>query len=224
MRAWLVAAALLPSLARAGTPITVDKEYSQQTVQALIYELAALEQQTGGNVRAQLAIMRDQLTNLKRHFDMASGMVAAPAGSPSPVAGNVAPPPRLAPPPAPRGPSHAETIARLRTPDSTRPRMPPRPPKRVRLESGTFLAIVKVMRAEEYNEEKLAILEEASQGWYFDVAQLSQLCAMLNVAEDKLQAIGLVAPFVVDKHNAEALYALFSSDEDKKKVHDLLLK
>jgi hypothetical protein len=215
MRAALLAALLVPSLARAGTPITVDKDYTQQTVQALIYELAAVEQQTSGTVRAQVGIMRDQLANLKRHLDMAAGYTP-----PAPVAAQ--PQPAAQPRPAPRSTSHAETIARLRTPDSTRPRMPPRPAKRGLLDTNTFLAIVKVMRAEEYNEEKLAILEEAAQGWYFNIGQLAQLCAMLNVAEDKLQAIQLVAPWVIDKQNAMQLYSLFESDADKQKVHDLL--
>jgi hypothetical protein len=196
-------------------PITVDRDYTLQTVQALDYEAAALEQQTSGTLRSQLAIMRQQLAGLKQHFEMAAGMQQQQQQPPQPIVR--APQKR-----EPMSKSQADIITRLRAPDSSKPRLPPRPAKRVLLDNNTFFAIVKVMRAEEYNEEKLAILEEVADGWWFQVGQLAQLCAMLNVGEDKLQAITITARSLVDKQNAEALYALFDSDGDKRRVQQIL--
>jgi Domain of unknown function (DUF4476) len=84
---------------------------------------------------------------------------------------------------------------------------------------GAFLGAV---NAEAFSANKLAVIEQATTSNFFLVAQVDRLIRSLSFSADKLRALELTAPRIVDRGNAFALFEGFTFTADKQRAREIL--
>lgn len=111
-------------------------------------------------------------------------------------------------------------------PEYQDPPPPPAPPPPVAapapMGGPRFQALLNAVANEGFSSNKLDVIEQAAATGYFRVAQLKQLVQALSFSADKIRAVELVAPRLVDPQNAFTLYDAFSFSSDKDKARQIL--
>jgi hypothetical protein len=120
-----------------------------------------------------------------------------PAGAPPPAPVYVpAPPPSYPPPPPPAGP--------------------------IAMDPGTFSTFLNALRNESFSDGKARVIGDAAGSNWFTIAQLKQVINVLTFSSDKIRAVELIAPRIVDRQNSFTLYDAFTFDSDKRKAREIL--
>ena len=106
---------------------------------------------------------------------------------------------------------------------------PPPPPEQPAgpypMPDPDFAALKNAISAEDFSNQKLAVLETAVPGTWFTVAQVGQIVDLFDFGNDKVKAVETItAQRIVDRQNAFQLYSHFDFDSEKDKVKKLLAR
>lgn len=108
------------------------------------------------------------------------------------------PPPAVVPPPPP-----------------VRPAAYPMPPER-------FQALLGAIAHEPFSDGKLRVIDQAASDSLFRIEQVEQVIRKLAFSQDKLRALEVMAPRVVDRQNAFKIYDAFTFSSDKEQAQKIL--
>lgn len=86
----------------------------------------------------------------------------------------------------------------------------------------TFETLMEGMDREGFSDAKLAVLTTASQSNYFLVAQARRVLDELSFPSDKLAALKILKPRLVDPENAFQLVSCFVHNSDKEEARKIL--
>ena len=100
---------------------------------------------------------------------------------------------------------------------------PPPPPVAAPqpIEHRRFEQLKRAIKAESFAQQKLGVLQTAASGSYFTIHQVGELVDLYTFAENKVQAVRLVRPHVVDPENAFNLGSHFTFSSNKDEVQKM---
>jgi hypothetical protein len=105
------------------------------------------------------------------------------------------------------------------------PRPPPpvvvQPPVRAMVPQR-FQSLLGAIDREHFSQGKLTVISQAASQSNFRVAQVEKVIRQLSFSSDKLRALELLAPRMVDRQNAFQLYDAFTFSSDKAKARAIL--
>jgi hypothetical protein len=78
------------------------------------------------------------------------------------------------------------------------------------------------IKAEQFRDEKVAVLQHATQAYQFRVAQLVRLVPLFGWREDRIRAVAVVKRSLLDPENALTLLSLFPESSDREEVRRIL--
>jgi hypothetical protein len=99
---------------------------------------------------------------------------------------------------------------------------PPPPAGPTAMDPGTFSTFINVLRNESFSDGKARVIGDAAGSNWFTIAQLKQVVNVLTFSSDKMRAVELIAPRIVDRQNSFTLYDAFTFDSDKRKAREIL--
>lgn len=104
------------------------------------------------------------------------------------------------------------------------PQRPPPPPQpQVQPITEAMLhQLVTAVRNEPFADDQLDVLADASTSQYFLVSQTQQLLSLFKFSKDKLKAVRLVRPHLLDPENGFKLYESFDFSKDKEELKRIL--
>ena len=111
-------------------------------------------------------------------------------------------PPALNPPPPPVGPAPVVPL-------------PPVGPQA--LDDQAFNTLLKAVDDAPFSDDQLGILKIASSG-YFTCAQVGALIDQISFSADKVEAVQILRPHIIDPQNAHILNEHLSFSDDRRKV------
>ncbi len=103
---------------------------------------------------------------------------------------------------------------------------PPPPPPPVPVvqpnHEGKLRQISEAMARESFPREKLTVLRDASQHHHFLVSQMRGLLEQFSFANDRLNAVRILWPRVLDRENGFQLYEAFPFASDKQQLRTII--
>jgi hypothetical protein len=100
---------------------------------------------------------------------------------------------------------------------------PPPPPAEIRpMHHERFQELIAAVNNQGFSQGKLGVIQQAAATNYFRVAQLRELVLALSFSGDRIRAVELVAPRIVDRENAFTLYDAFSFSSEKERARKIL--
>ncbi|PTL76686.1 DUF4476 domain-containing protein [Vitiosangium sp. GDMCC 1.1324] len=102
------------------------------------------------------------------------------------------------------------------------PPPPPPPPAYQPISDGRLQKIVSAMSREPFGEDKMNVLEGATQDSYFLVNQVQQVLSQFQFSKDRLQAVRLLWSRVLDRQNGFQLYNAFPMSSDKAELKRII--
>lgn len=87
---------------------------------------------------------------------------------------------------------------------------------------GMLQKLVRSVRKESRAKDKLIVLEEAADYHYFTTDQAMELLPLISFSDDRMDAVRLLWPRVLDRQNGHRFFELFRSSSDKKELRELL--
>lgn len=102
-----------------------------------------------------------------------------------------------------------------------------RPPNRVvvggrAMDAGSFASLRRSVAAHSFGSEKLKVISTAAGTNWFEVSQVRVLIDSLSYSSEKLQALRLLWPRVVDRANGFQLYEAFPFQSDRREAQKIL--
>lgn len=85
-----------------------------------------------------------------------------------------------------------------------------------------FQALLSAIDNEGFSQNKLQVLEQAASGEYFLVEQTKQVIGKLPFSADKLHALEVLAPRILDRKNSFTLFEAFTFSSDKDQARAIL--
>ncbi|QRN98619.1 DUF4476 domain-containing protein [Archangium violaceum] len=110
-------------------------------------------------------------------------------------------------------------------PEPSRPPQPPpqpQPPTAQPITDAMLRSLVAAIRNEPFGDDQLAVLEEAASTQYFLVSQTQDILRHFNFSKDKLKALRLIRPHLLDMENSFKLYESFQYSNDKDELRRIL--
>lgn len=106
----------------------------------------------------------------------------------------------------------------------TEPQRPPPPPQPTvqPITEAMLRSLVVAIRNEPFADDQLTVLEEAVPTQYFLVAQAQDLLRIFRFSSDRLKAIRLLRPRLLDLENSFKLYESFEHSSDKDELKHIL--
>ena len=95
---------------------------------------------------------------------------------------------------------------------------PPPPPGPQPMAGDRFARLVEAIRAESFSQQQLAVLQTAAAHEYFTVDQVGRLVDLYSFPRDKVEAVKLTRPHVLDPENGYTLSSHFDFNNDKQTV------
>lgn len=104
------------------------------------------------------------------------------------------------------------------------PRPPPPPPQPMvqPITEAMLRSLASSIRNEPFAEDQLAVLEEAAPTQYFLVSQTQQVLRLFSFSKDRLKAMRLLRPRLLDMENSFKLYESFEFSSDKEELKRIL--
>jgi hypothetical protein len=90
------------------------------------------------------------------------------------------------------------------------------------MDERAYAQLRQAMERETFGRERLGILETAARTRWFTVAQVKALVESFDFPRERLQAVGVVEPRIVDTENTYQLYDMFTFSSDKAELRKLL--
>lgn len=115
-------------------------------------------------------------------------------------------------------------VASAPTTGGYQPQPPPPPPAPVVQPIGEarLRKLTEAMARESFPREKLSVLREAAGYDNFLVGQTRQMLEQFSFSNDKLEAVRILWPRVLDRNNAFQLYESFTFSSDKEKLRKII--
>ncbi len=108
-------------------------------------------------------------------------------------------------------------------PPQNRPPPPPPPQQQVQPISDAMLrSMISSIQNEPFPGDKMMVLEEATPTQYFLVSQVQQLLPLFSFPADRLKAMRLLRPRLLDLDNGYQLYSSFEFSKDKEELKRIL--
>jgi hypothetical protein len=108
-------------------------------------------------------------------------------------------------------------------PPQNRPPPPPPPQQQVQPISDAMLrSMVSAIQNEPFPADKMLVLEEATPTQYFLVSQVQQILPLFKFSQDRLKAMRLLRPRILDLDNGYRLYSSFEFSNDKEELKRIL--
>ena len=103
------------------------------------------------------------------------------------------------------------------------PRPPPMPQPLVQpITEAMLRSLASSIRNEPFAEDQLAVLAEAAPTEYFLVSQTQQMLRLFSFSKDRLKAMRLLRPRLLDMENSFKLYESFEFSSDKEELKRIL--
>lgn len=107
------------------------------------------------------------------------------------------------------------------------PRPPPLPqpqpqPTVQPITEAMLRSLVSAIRNEPFADDQLEVLEQAASSQYFLVSQVQQLLRLFSFSKDRLRAMRLLRPRLLDTENGFKLYESFEYSSDKDELKRIL--
>lgn len=91
------------------------------------------------------------------------------------------------------------------------------------MSENDFKLLISDLRQESFTQDKLSIIKLVSSANFFTVSQVYQIVETIDFSEDRIEAVCLLFPSLVDKYNAYRLLSLFNSSVDKQTIRNIIL-
>jgi hypothetical protein len=102
------------------------------------------------------------------------------------------------------------------------PQSPPPQPSVQPITEAMLRQLVTAVRNEPFADDQLDVLADASSSQYFLVSQTQQLLSIFSFSKDRLKAVRLVRPHLLDPENGFKLYESFEYSKDKEELKRIL--
>ena len=105
--------------------------------------------------------------------------------------------------------------------ESTNPNLKPRPhpvPDRYPITPGEYENLQASLSREPFRKGKLAIVDNAAQGYRFSTNQIVGLLLTLDYSSDRLQALQMIFPGSTDPANKYKILEVFNTTKDKEEA------
>lgn len=103
-----------------------------------------------------------------------------------------------------------------------RPPQPPPPPQVYPISENQLQSLVRAINKESFGDGKLRVIEAAAPTQYFVVPQVMKLLQRFSFGEDKLNAVRLLWPRVLDRENSFQLYQAFNFPSEKEELRRII--
>lgn len=233
--------------ARAQTPVLVDRDALARKLREYHQQVEALQQQVmqlgprgpqAMQMQAGFQSLREQLGALER--DIRSLPVASQAGTAqmpavvvtttTPTSVPVVVPVQPGYPPPPPHHHHGQpNYPPPGYPNQPPPGYPPpapsyQPPAPAyqTIPDETFNALVDSIEDQSFSADKIRTLQEGIGPQYVLVSHVERILPLFSFSADKLRALELMAPRIVDRQNNFKVYNLFTFSGDKEKARRIL--
>lgn len=90
------------------------------------------------------------------------------------------------------------------------------------LDESAFAILSQKVKAASFNREKYDLLQVASLGCYYTCAQCASIMAGLSFDDERLEALRIMAPRVVDPQNAAVVESVLTFDSSKSAARGML--
>ncbi|HEX8703524.1 MAG TPA: DUF4476 domain-containing protein [Myxococcaceae bacterium] len=120
--------------------------------------------------------------------------------------------------------NNAPDLRRYRPRPQPQPQPPPPPPPPVvyPITEDQLQQLSKAIARESFGDGKLRVLESAASQKHFLVPQVLKLLQRFTFAEDRLNAVRVLWPRVLDRENAYQLYGAFSFSTEKDELRKII--
>lgn len=92
------------------------------------------------------------------------------------------------------------------------------------LSNQSFSILYNKVKKASFDDNKFDLIEVASLGCYYSCSQAVRLMKIFTFDDERLKALSMMAPHIVDPQNATDIYKLFSFDSDKEKAGEIMRK
>lgn len=100
-----------------------------------------------------------------------------------------------------------------------------RNPERVRaMRDKDFSMMYKIVKKASFNDNRIDIIRVAAIGSYFNSKQCAELLSLISFNDDKLKALEVMAPRIMDDKDVDRILKQFSFNRDKDKAMKILMK
>lgn len=90
------------------------------------------------------------------------------------------------------------------------------------MSENDFRLLLSDLKQESFTQDKLSIIELVSSANFFTVSQAYQIVETIDFSENRIEAVRLLFPSIVDKYNSYRLLSLFNSSEDKQTIRNII--
>ena len=87
-----------------------------------------------------------------------------------------------------------------------------------------FSMMYKIVKKASFNDNRIDIIRVAAIGSYFSSRQCAELLSLISFNDDKLKALEVMAPRLVDDKDVDRILKQFSFNRDKDKAMKILMK
>ncbi len=90
------------------------------------------------------------------------------------------------------------------------------------MSDSEFQRLLSNVESESFADDQLSVVRIAAGSKYFTCNQLIQLVDVFSFADEKIEAVRIVYPKVIDKGNAHNIVGAFTYSDDKKEVEQII--
>lgn len=106
-----------------------------------------------------------------------------------------------------------------------RERKPQRKPVNMRsMRDNDFSLVYKVVKNASFDDKKIDIIRVACIGNYFSSKQCARLLSLLSFDENKIEALKIIAPRMIDNEYYKKIIKQFSFSSNKEKAEKILAR
>ena len=87
---------------------------------------------------------------------------------------------------------------------------------------GEFSSLMDRINGESFGDDKLRVLSTAAKNYRFKVSQITRLISTFTFSEDKIEALRISYPEVVDPQNNFKILDAFTFSDDKKEADAII--
>ena len=202
-------------------PVSIEKRRMQWKLERIDRRLGELIARARPPDRKALKDLRDELTDVRDLLNAATPLgppqlMQPPAVQPGPPPPGYQPPGYTTQPAPPPGYQQPPPPAYQQPPPAQF--QPPAQP----ITEPAFRNLMAAMQRESFANGKLRVLEQAAPSNWFLVQQVQQILAELNFPADRLNAVRILKPYILDTNNFFQLYGAFEFPRDKEELRRIL--
>lgn len=102
------------------------------------------------------------------------------------------------------------------------PAAPPPPPGPKAMSADRFAKLLAQVKDNDFEDERNSVLRTAARANHFTCDQVGKLIATTDFADEKISALRILAPKIVDRENAHTLLTQFDFEDEKKQAEAVL--